>query len=310
MVLFDSNSFFILFVYIFQTTFITANRHDNHQFGRTNNNDLQTCLSSSLPLTTRALYPCNTLANHNSSQYQCDHFNVSRLSSVRGGRISHSPAVVVYAMDNSDVQNVVKCATKLDYIVNALSGGHSYEGYGLGSIDNNIIINMEAINHINVNQRDGTGTFGAGARLGPIYYRTYQYEKYTINAGTCAWVGLAGQALGGGQGFLSRLYGLLSDNTLEMKAVNAEGSYVVVISSILNRDRNPNIRKLKRAYFLFARISTEQFRFRSGTSKNISYINFRLTGENPFFRKTYWILFDVGFHVDIRYQSCFALKEH
>ena len=130
---------------------------------------------------------------------------------------------------------MVKCATQLNYTVNALGGGHSYEGYGLGSIYNNIIINMEAINYININQDDRTGSFGAGARLGPIYYRTYQYDGYTINGGSCAWMGLAGHALGGGQGYLSRLYGLLSDNILEMKAVNAEGKYIVVMSSILNR---------------------------------------------------------------------------
>jgi FAD/FMN-containing dehydrogenase len=157
---------------------------------------------------------------------------------MRGGRVSHSPAVIVYATDSSDVQNVVKCATKLDYIVNALSGGHSYEGYGLGSMYNNIIINMEAINYININPNDRTGTFGAGARIGPIYYKLYQYGQYTINAGTCPWVGLAGHALGGGQGFLSRLYGLLSDNILEMKAINAQGKsifYQVVKMSIYFR---------------------------------------------------------------------------
>ncbi|CAF1386924.1 unnamed protein product [Adineta steineri] len=212
-----------MLVYTFQITFTRASHRANYKFTRVNNDDLRECLSSSLPLSIRAVYPCNTLTNQNSFQYQCDHFNVSRLSSNRGGRISHSPAVVVYTSGSSDIQNVVKCATKLNYIVNALSGGHSYEGYGLGSMYNNIIINMEAINYININQHDRTGTFGAGTRLGPIYYRTYQYDNYTINAGSCAWVGLAGIALGGGYGFLARLHGLLSDNILEMKAVNAQG---------------------------------------------------------------------------------------
>jgi len=190
---------------------------------RTNNNDLRTCLASSLPSSIRTVYPCDTLTNQNS---QCDHFNVSRLSSVSGGRIPHSPAVIVYATDSSDVQNVVKCATKFDYIVNALSGGDSYEAYGLGSVYNNIIINMEAINDIDINTNEGTGTFGAGARIGPIYYKLYQYDQYTINAGVCPWVGLAGHALGGGYGFLARLHGLLSDNILEMKAVNAQGKSI------------------------------------------------------------------------------------
>ncbi|CAF4971518.1 unnamed protein product [Rotaria sp. Silwood1] len=208
-------------------TFTSASYHANSKLARTNNDDLQTCLSLSLPLSIRTIYPCSTLANQNSSQYQCDHFNVNELSSVRGGRISHFPAVIVYATNSNDVQNVVKCATKLNYIVNTRSGGHSYEGYSLGSTYNNIVINMEAINYIRINQYDGTGIFGAGARIGPIYYRTYQYN-YTINAGSCAWMGLAGHALGGGQGFLGRLHGLLSDNILEMKAVNAQGELITI----------------------------------------------------------------------------------
>ncbi len=236
MVKIDSNSSFIFLVYIFQITLATASRRINYKFSKTNNNDLQTCLSSLLPLSVRTIYPCNTLTNQNSFRYQCDHFNVSRLSSIHGGRIPHSPAVVIYATDSSDVQNVLKCATKLNYIVNALSGGHSYEGYGLGSAYNNIIINMEAINYININQHDRTGTFGAGARLGPIYYKTYQYDNYTINGGSCPWVGLAGHALGGGYGLLARLHGLLSDNILEMKAVNAQGKYILVMSSILKNN--------------------------------------------------------------------------
>ncbi len=134
----------------------------------------------------------------------------------------------MYATNSSDVQNVVKCATKLDYIVNALGGGHGYEAYGLGSTYNNIIINMEGINYININPNDKTGTFGAGARIGPIYYTLYQYDQYTINSGSCAWVGLAGHALGGGYGFLSRLHGLLSDSVLEMKAVNAQGELLTI----------------------------------------------------------------------------------
>ena len=205
----------------FQISLITASFRA-HEFARKNNNDLHTCLSSSLPITVPTVYPCTTLTNQNSSHYLCNDFDVNGLSAIRGGRISHWPAVIVYANDSSHVQDVVKCATKLNYVVNALSGGHSYEGYSLGSTDNNVIVNMEAINYIRINSQDGTGTFGAGARLGPIYYTTYQYN-YTVNGGSCAWVGLAGQALGGGMGFLFRSHGLLSDNVLEMKAVNAQG---------------------------------------------------------------------------------------
>ena len=115
---------------------------------------------------------------------------------------------------------MVKCATKLNYIVNLFGSAHSYEGYGLGSTYNNIVINMERIN-----QNDKTVRIGAGARIGPIYYRTYQYDTHTINTGSCAWVGIAGETLGGGYDFLSRLHGLLFDSIIEIKAVNHRGKY-------------------------------------------------------------------------------------
>ncbi|CAF4069348.1 unnamed protein product [Adineta steineri] len=227
--IFILNWFFILFLLcIFQVNLITTTHLPNYRFTRTNNNDLYTCLSSLLPLTVRTIYPCSTIANQNSFQYECVHFNITNLSAIRGGRFSHSPAVIVYVTDSSDVQNVLVCAANLNYVVNALSGGHSYEGYGLGSTYNNIIINMEGINYININQHDRTGTFGAGTRLGPIYYEAYQSDNYTINAGSCPWVGLTGHALGGGYGLLSRLHGLLSDNVLEMKAVNAHGELLTI----------------------------------------------------------------------------------
>ncbi|CAF0800370.1 unnamed protein product [Adineta steineri] len=228
MIKFDLNQFFILSIYIVRIRFTTTDHLSTSRISEPNNNKLHKCLSLSLPLSTRIIYPCNTLTNQNSFQYRCTHFNVSSLSSILGGRISHSPAVIIYPSDSSDVQNIVKCATKLNYIVNALGGGHSYEGYGLGSVYNNIIINMERINYIHINQHDRIGTFGAGARLGPIYYRAYQHGKLTINGGSCPWVGLAGHALGGGFGFLARLHGLLSDNIIEMKAVNAQGELLTI----------------------------------------------------------------------------------
>ncbi|UJR07885.1 hypothetical protein I4U23_012167 [Adineta vaga] len=119
------------------------------------------------------------------------------LSSIHGGRISHSPALVVYVEDTGNIQTVVRCANKLNYIVNALGGGHSYEAYGL-------------------------------PRRGPIYYRTYEKGNYTINAGSCGWVGLSGIALGGVYGYLVRLHGLLADNILEMKVVNAQGELLTI----------------------------------------------------------------------------------
>jgi hypothetical protein len=117
MVKFGFDISLILVVCIFQIHLITANPPHVSKFVRKNNNDLHKCLSSSLSSSTRTIYPCNTSINQNSSKYRCIHFDVTTLASMRGSQIPHSPAVVVYVKDSKDVQNVVKCATKLDYML-------------------------------------------------------------------------------------------------------------------------------------------------------------------------------------------------
>jgi FAD/FMN-containing dehydrogenase len=63
---------------------------------------------------------------------------------------------------------------------------------------------------------------GAGARLIDVYAGLWQHGV-TIPAGSCATVGIGGQALGGGVGFLSRKLGTTSDNLLSLTLVTADG---------------------------------------------------------------------------------------
>ncbi|CAG8708687.1 25968_t:CDS:2, partial [Racocetra persica] len=46
--------------------------------------------------------------------------------------------VLVYAVDNKDVQKAVKCAVEMKIDIVPRSGGHSYENYGLGGRNNTI----------------------------------------------------------------------------------------------------------------------------------------------------------------------------
>jgi len=63
---------------------------------------------------------------------------------------------------------------------------------------------------------------GAGAKLIDVYAGLAQHGV-TIPAGSCATVGIGGQALGGGIGFLSRKLGTTSDNLLGLTLVTADG---------------------------------------------------------------------------------------
>src|ERR1044071_1974113 len=51
-------------------------------------------------------------------------------------RVNYTPSVLVYALNNKDVQRAVRCAVELKRDIVARSGGHSFEKYGLGGRDN------------------------------------------------------------------------------------------------------------------------------------------------------------------------------
>lgn len=86
---------------------------------------------------------------------------------------------------------------------------------------------MAGFNQLTYNSAAKTAIVGAGWRLGPLYLALWNQGKVTIPAGSCPTVGVAGHALGGGWGFSSRKFGLVSDNILECQLVTADGTLVV-----------------------------------------------------------------------------------
>jgi FAD/FMN-containing dehydrogenase len=129
------------------------------------------------------------------------------------------PSGVAYCENTADVQKAVRWARKHGVRIAARSGGHSYGGYSTGS---GLVIDVSRMNRIAVNPRTRTATIGAGARLIDVYARLWEHGL-TIPAGTCASVGIAGLALGGGLGYSSRKLGLTCDNVRAIRVVTAAG---------------------------------------------------------------------------------------
>ena len=69
------------------------------------------------------------------------------------------------------------------------------------------------MNSITVDTANQTATIGAGCRLGDVTERLFT-DGLAVPAGTCAPVGIAGIAIGGGHGVSSRKFGLTTDNLL------------------------------------------------------------------------------------------------
>ncbi|KAJ3339015.1 hypothetical protein HDU93_008766 [Gonapodya sp. JEL0774] len=139
-------------------------------------------------------------------------------------RQQHYPAAIVYASSISQVQLAVKCAVAANVKVVPRSGGHSYEG--LSSLDNQLVIDISGLAGVSVNSESATATVGAGIRLGNLYV-ALDAAGFTFTGGTCPSVGLGGHMAGGGFGMLARKYGLLVDNVLSAKLVDAEGNLLV-----------------------------------------------------------------------------------
>ena len=78
-------------------------------------------------------------------------------------------------------------------------------------------------NSIAVDAALQTATIGAGCRLGNMAERLFK-DGLALPAGTCAPVGIAGIALGGGHGVSSRKFGLTTDNLLSVRMVDASGA--------------------------------------------------------------------------------------
>lgn len=130
------------------------------------------------------------------------------------------PAGVVSAASVTDVQAAVSFARDHGLPVTARSGGHSYAG---ASTNHGLVVDLRPMAAI---RTDGpTATVGTGAALVDVYAQLAA-RGVSVPAGSCPAVGLAGLALGGGQGVVSRRYGLTCDRITSAQVVLADGRVV------------------------------------------------------------------------------------
>src|SRR5258708_5569547 len=130
-----------------------------------------------------------------------------------------TPAGIAYCGTPQDVSACVNFARTFRMPICARSGGHSYGGWS--SVSNGLIVDVTLMNSFAVGS--GTVRVGAGTYLIDLYEHLAS-RGLAIPGGSCPTVGIAGLALGGGVGVLSRIYGLTSDNLESVQIVTADGS--------------------------------------------------------------------------------------
>lgn len=159
-----------------------------------------------------------TLVRPSSSAYQRDRllFNAAL--------VPLHPQAIAYCESNDDVARCLTFAREHDVAITSRSGGHSYAGY---SSNDGLVVDVSRLNRVDLVGATSTATVGAGTRLIDLYDALARRGRL-VPGGSCASVGLAGLALGGGIGVLGRRYGLTCDNVLEATLISADGSQVRV----------------------------------------------------------------------------------
>jgi FAD/FMN-containing dehydrogenase len=130
------------------------------------------------------------------------------------------PLAVAYCESASDVQTTVSFARDAGLPLALRSGGHSYGGWSTGS---GVVLDVSRMSGIRV--AGDVAEVGAGARLIDVYAGVAARGQ-ALPAGSCPTVGIAGLTLGGGQGVLSRAWGLTCDALVGVDLVTADGRAV------------------------------------------------------------------------------------
>ena len=111
------------------------------------------------------------------------------------------------------------------------SGGHCFEGF---SQSGSVVVDTRLMKVVEIDAATGTVTTGPGASLGSLY-KAASAHGYALPAGTCPTVGIAGHALGGGSGYLSRQFGFLCDTLQSIEYIDSNGR-VVIGDAAQNKD--------------------------------------------------------------------------
>jgi FAD binding domain-containing protein/berberine-like enzyme len=129
------------------------------------------------------------------------------------------PQAIVLPRTPAGVSSVIGWVRANRVPFSVRGGGHSYEAL---SLSDSLVIDMRLMNEVRLDARAQTLSVGGGATLGQAY-QAAGARDLAIPGGSCPTVGVAGNTLGGGFGFLARKYGLACDSLMSLEIVDAGG---------------------------------------------------------------------------------------
>ncbi|MEV4887983.1 FAD-binding oxidoreductase [Nonomuraea sp. NPDC055795] len=133
--------------------------------------------------------------------------------------VTHEPSLTVLAGSPEHVREAVRYAAAHDLRVRVQNTGH---GALRAATAGDLLIVTSELTGVEINPADGTATVGAGATWKDVIAAAHPHGLVPLT-GSSTHVGVVGNSLGGGLGFLSRQYGLACDAITAAQIVTADG---------------------------------------------------------------------------------------
>ncbi|MDQ0990090.1 FAD-binding oxidoreductase [Streptomyces sp. V3I7] len=153
--------------------------------------------------------------------------------SVFNAMIDRRPAVIAQCIDEDDVIRAVLFARELDLPIAVRGGGHSVAGMALG--DGAVVIDLRRMHQVTVDPAAEAARVQGGATMSHLD-RAAQPFGLATTGGRASTTGVGGFVLGGGTGWLDRVFGLAVDNLLGVELVTADGE-----RTHASADENPEL---------------------------------------------------------------------
>jgi FAD/FMN-containing dehydrogenase len=144
---------------------------------------------------------------------------------VWNGNIDKYPAIIARCTGVADVLTALRYARWHDLLIAVRGGGHNIAG--LSTCHGGIVIDLGPMKGVRVDPFGRTATAGPGVIWREFDRETQQFGLVTPG-GTVSHTGIAGLTLGGGLGWLSRRFGLTSDNLISADLITADGDLLHV----------------------------------------------------------------------------------